>query len=68
MNRKEDRPSKIAYERHLNQEGIPEFEKRSNGGPIPDYVKFGTWVRVNRQEVFESGYQEWKNKVRSAKG
>jgi hypothetical protein len=31
MNRKEDRPSKIAYERHLNQMGIPETAKSPMG-------------------------------------
>lgn len=65
MNRKEDRPSKIAYERHLNQSGIPEEEKKSNGGKIPDYVKYGTWLRVNRSEFFENTYQEWKAKMRA---
>ena len=65
MNRKEDRPSKIAYERHLNQEGIPEAQKKSKGGQIPDYVKYGTWLRVNMPDQFEEGYQEWKRKARA---
>ncbi len=65
MNRKEDRPSKIAYERHLNQKGIPEEKKKSKGGKIPDYVKYGTWLRVNEAEYFERTYQEWKAKMRA---
>jgi hypothetical protein len=65
MNRKEDRPSKIAYERHLNQMGIPEDRKKSNGGRIPDYVKYGTWMRVNEPGAFESGYQSWKKEMRA---
>jgi hypothetical protein len=65
MNRKDERPSKISYERHLNQLGIPENDKKSNGGIIPDYVKFGTWLRVNNPDAFESGYREWKAKVRA---
>ncbi len=65
MNRKEDRPSKIAYERHLNQQGIPEDQKKSNGGRIPDYVKYGTWLRVNDPTFFENTYQEWKAKIRA---
>ncbi|MDX9941330.1 MAG: hypothetical protein RBS53_03830 [Bacteroidales bacterium] len=68
MNRKDDRPSKISYERHLNQLGIPEQEKKSNGGIIPDYVKYGTWLRVNNSEFFEEGYQAWKAKVRAEEG
>lgn len=68
MNRKDQRPSKISYERHLNQLGIPENEKKSNGGIIPDYVKYGTWLRVNSPDSFETGYQEWKAKVRAQEG
>ena len=68
MNRKDDRPSKISYERHLNQLGIPEQEKKSNGGIIPDYVKYGTWLRVNNSEFFEEGYQAWTAKVRAEEG
>ncbi|HAJ99898.1 MAG TPA: hypothetical protein DCM62_07720 [Bacteroidales bacterium] len=66
MNRKEDRPSKIAYERHLNQEGIPSELKKSNGGIIPDYVKYGTWLRVNNPTVFEADYAAWKKIMRVA--
>jgi len=65
MNRKEDRPSKIAYERHLNNSGIPENLKKSEGGQVPDYVKYGTWLRVNFPEEFESGYQAWKIMMRA---
>lgn len=68
MNRKDDRPSKISYERHLNQLGIPEQQKKSNGGIIPDYVKYGTWLRVNDADGFEEGYQVWKAKVRAEEG
>ncbi len=65
MNRKDDRPSKISYERYLNQLGIPEKEKKSKGGKIPDYVKYGTWLRVNNPEKFDKGYQEYKAKARA---
>ncbi len=65
MNRKEDRPSKISYERHLNQIGIPDDQKKSKGGLIPDYVKYGTWLRVNNPDFFERTYKEWKDKVRA---
>jgi len=64
MNRKDERPSKISYERHLNQKGIPDTEKKSNGGRVPDYVKYGTWLRVNDVDAFESGYVSWKVKMR----
>lgn len=64
MNRKENRPSKIAYEKHLNQQGIPESLQKSKGGMVPDYVKYGTWLRVNDPAGFESGYIAWKDQVR----
>ena len=65
MNSKEDTPSKISYERQLNQKGIPEDQKKSNGGRIPDYVKYGTWLRVNDPEYFQKTYEEWKAKMRA---
>lgn len=65
MNKKDERPSKISYERHLNEEGIPESLRKSNGGQIPDYVKYGTWLRVNDTEEFELGYRNWKALVRA---
>jgi hypothetical protein len=45
--------------------GIPEEQKKSNGGIIPDYVKYGTWLRVNDPDVFLRNYQAWKAKVRA---
>jgi len=65
MNRKDERPSKISYERYLNELGIPEAQKKSNNGNIPDYVKYGTWLRVNDTDKFESDYQAWKQKMRA---
>jgi len=65
MNRKDERPSKISYERYLNELGIPEELRKSNDGHIPDYVKYGTWLRVNNTTKFELDYQHWKAKVRA---
>jgi hypothetical protein len=65
MNRKDERPSKISYERYLNELGIPDEQKKSQNGRIPDYVKYGTWLRVNDTERFEADYQKWKVKVRA---
>jgi hypothetical protein len=65
MNRKDQRPSKISYERHLNHLGVPENDRKSKGGRIPDYVKYGTWIRVNEPEKFESGYEAFKAKARA---
>ena len=67
MNRKENRPSKISYEKHLNGLGVPEELKKSNGGHVPDYVKYGTWLRVNFNEQFESDYTAWREKIQAGK-
>lgn len=65
MNRKDQRPSKISYERHLNQSGVPDKERKSKGGIIPDYVKYGTWLRVNNPDKFIKGYEAYKAKARA---
>ena len=52
--------TKLAYEEYLNEMGIPEDDKRSNGGRIPDKCKYGTWVRKNDSTMFEVGFREWK--------
>ena len=53
------RKTKIAYEAYLNDFGIPEDDKKSNGGRIPDHARYGSWVRKNDPIAFEVGYQEW---------
>ena len=67
MNRKDQRPSKISYERHLNELGVPDKQKKSKGGIIPDYVKYGTWLRVNDPEKFLNGYEDYKAEARAKK-
>ena len=31
----------------LNDKGVPERDKKSNGGNIPDTASYGTWLRKN---------------------
>lgn len=52
------------YEEWLNELGTPEDDKKSNGGRIPDYSKYGSWLRRNDMIAFEVGYQEKKQEER----
>jgi hypothetical protein len=48
------------YEEYLNDVPVPEMDKKSNGGLIPDNTtKWGTWLRKNDPIAFEVGYNEW---------
>lgn len=51
MNRKE-------YEEYLNGFEIPDGDKKSNGGRIPDHVPYGSWLRRNDPIAFQVGYAE----------
>ena len=52
--------TKKDFEEYLNEIGTPEDDKKSNGGRIPDYCKYGTWLRKNDCIAFEVGYSEFK--------
>lgn len=52
--------TKKDFELYLNCMGIPEDDKRSNGGRIPDNAKYGAWLRKNDPIAFEIGYQEFE--------
>lgn len=45
--------TKDQAEEYLNDLGIPENDKRSNGGRIPDNADYGTWLRRNDPIAFE---------------
>lgn len=51
--------TKKDYEEYLNEIGIPEDDKRSNGGRIPDNSNYGTWLRKNDPIAFQVGFNEW---------
>ena len=53
-------------EEELNDLGIPEDDKKSNGGLIPDDAKYGSWLRRNDPTAFyyekddlENAYGGW---------
>lgn len=52
--------SKKEYEEYLNELGIPEDDKKSNGGRIPDNAKYGSWLRRNDPIAFNVGYSDKK--------
>lgn len=49
------------YEELLNEIGIPEDDKKSNGGRIPDNSKYGSWIRRNDPIAFEVGIRDLNN-------
>jgi hypothetical protein len=49
------------YEIYLDEIGIPEHDKKSNGGRISDSANYGAWLRRNDPIAFEVGYREWEN-------
>ena len=52
--------TKNSYEDYLNETGIPEDDKRSNGGRVPDHMPYGEWVRRNDPIAFNVGYNDYK--------
>lgn len=54
--------TRTAYEKYLNNLGVPEDDKKSNGGRIPDCTNYGGWCRRNDPIAFEVGFSEWKDK------
>ena len=53
--------TKQGYEEWLNEIGVPEEDKRSNGGRIPDNTSlWGTWMRKNDPVAFNVGFNEWE--------
>ena len=48
-----------AYQEYLNSFGVPNDDKKSEGGRIPDFAKYGNWLRKNDPIAFNVGYQEW---------
>lgn len=51
--------TKKSYEELLNELGIPEDDKWSNGGRIRGN-KYGSWLRRNDPIAFEVGYSDYK--------
>lgn len=52
--------TRLAYEEYLNESGIPEEDKVSNGGRIPaSIIYYGTWLRINDPITFNARYNDW---------
>ena len=52
---------KSDYVEYLNEIGIPEDDKKSNGGRIPDHCNYGVWLQRNDPIAFNVGFREWEN-------
>lgn len=53
--------SKIAYQTFLNEIGIPQDDRKSNGGRINDRSLYGNWVKRKDPIMFEVGFRDWKS-------
>ena len=51
--------TKIEFENYLNELQIPEDDKQSNGGCIPNNCKYGTWIRKHDPIAFTVAYNEY---------
>lgn len=47
------------YEIELDEIGISEDDKKSNGGRIKDSANYGAWLRLNDPIAFEVGFHDW---------
>lgn len=56
-------PSMAEYETWLDSLGVPDDDKRSNGGRIPDHARYGFWLRKNDPIAFRVGYNEWRTQA-----
>ena len=50
--------TKMQHERELNEYEIPEDDRQSNGGRIPDWCKYGSWLRRKDPVAFAVSYAE----------
>jgi hypothetical protein len=44
------------YINYLNEIGVPNNDKKSNGGRIPDTAKYGNWLYKNDPIAFNSSF------------
>ena len=51
--------TKKNYIEFLNEIGTPEEYKKSNGGRIPDFAKYGSWLYKNDPIAFNVGFRDW---------
>ena len=49
------------FEEYLNELAVPEDDRKSNGGRIPDHALYGTWLRRNDPIAFRCGFYDFKN-------
>lgn len=55
-----------AAETALNEIEVPEDDKKSNGGRIPDTVRYGSWLRRNDPVAFAVYFQERSREIEFA--
>lgn len=53
------KPTKADLEDYLNGIPVPDHDKKSNGGRIPDTCHYGSWLRRNDPIAFEVAYDDF---------
>jgi len=43
----------------LNEHGVPQSDRKSNGGNCPDDSEYGEWLRKNHPIVFQYEFEKW---------
>ena len=51
--------TKKNFIKYLNEIGIHEDDKKSNGGRIPDHANYGQWLYKNDTVAFNVGFRDW---------
>ena len=44
---------------YLNEIGVPKDDKKSNGGRIPYYAKYGNWLKKHDPIAFNVAHREF---------
>ena len=52
------------FEEYLNEDSVPEHDRKSKGGRVPDHAPYGTWLRRNDPIAFRCGYYDFKDSWR----
>jgi hypothetical protein len=56
--------TKTDFERVLNAQGVPDSERKSNGGRLMDKTQYGYWLRHNDLVQFNVLYNDYCRQTR----
>lgn len=53
--------TRSGLERYLNDAGIPDHDRKSNGGRCADGSAYGSFLRKHDPTLFDVLFREWEN-------